>query len=280
MFGKSRQAYYQYKRSTLSQHDRDELILSVIRSVRSDAPRIGAYKLFCMVKEIFMGEAFMGRDRFFDFLRKHDLMLKRKRPRCTTNSNHMFRKHRNLIKDYIPTRPNTLWVSDITYIRTTGNFLYLHLVTDAYSRKIVGWKLSETLEAKHSVDALLGAIHQVKDVCFSNLIHHSDRGIQYCCGAYTSVLYNHGIQISMTEDYAPTDNAIAERVNGILKSEWLDSPSLPADISEANSRVEKAIHYYNNVRPHMSNQMKTPEEIHTGLIVSSQVWKERYLKQI
>ena len=160
-----------------------------------------------------------GRDSFLNMLRRHGLMQKLRRSRSTTNSNHRYHKWKNLIKGFKPTAANQLWQSDITYIDLAGGCCYLHLVTDAYSKKIVGWCLAESLAAVFTLKALRMAIEQAGGGNLSGLIHHSDRGIQYCCDLYVEELQKYSIQISMTEDYKPTDNALAERVNGIIKSE-------------------------------------------------------------
>lgn len=222
----------------------------------------------------------MGRDAFFGFLRRKGLMLKPAKGKRTTNSNHMFRKYKNLIIGFIPTAPNQLWVSDITYIRTLMGFCYLHLVTDAYSHKIVGWVLSSTLEACHTVAALKQAIDQAQEEDLSGLIHHSDRGIQYCCPAYVDVLQEYKIRISMTQDSNPTDNAIAERVNGILKQEWIYQMPVPAHIEEARSKIAQVIEFYNTQRPHASNDMMTPQKAHQTKGELKKRWKKKNFKRL
>jgi len=222
----------------------------------------------------------MGRDSFYGFLRGKGLMLKPAKGKCTTNSNHMFRKYKNLIAGFVPTGPNQLWVSDITYIATLSGFCYLHLITDAYSHKIIGWVLADSLEARHTLAALQQAIAQSGQADLSKLIHHSDRGIQYCCPLYTAELESHHIHISMTQDSKPTDNAIAERVNGILKQEWLYQMPTPKDQQQAASILEEIIEFYNNKRPHASNDMITPEMAHKREGVLKKRWKSRiYTKE-
>ena len=148
-------------------------------------------------------------------------MLKPERRRHTTNSNHNYRKYKNLIKGLVISRPNQLWVADITYIETDDGVAYLHLVTDAWTHEIIGWMLSDSLMASNTIAALKMGIEHNKGLDLSGLIHHSDRGSQYCSNAYVDMLKSVNASISMTEDYKPTDNAIAERVNGIIKQEWL-----------------------------------------------------------
>lgn len=168
-----------------------------------------------------------------------------------------------------------MWVSTITYIRAGDEFHYLSLITDAYSRKIIGWKLADTMESVHSVDALKMAINESVKVS-SELIHHSDRGIQYCCDKYAHTLNKHSIQISMTENSDPRENAIAERVNGILKIEWIDDFDLSNNLSVNQAVIGGFIHLYNTERPHMSIQMLTPQEAHTGEGILKRLWKQYY----
>ena len=207
----------------------------------------------------------MGRDSFYNLLRRKGLMLSPLKRRHTTNSNHNYRKYKNLIKDYKPKTLNRLWVADITYIETDAGVCYLHLLTDAFTHEIVGWILSGSLVADNTLEALNQAIAMFPDADFSKLIHHSDRGSQYCCNRYVDRLKEMQIAISMTEDSNPTDNAIAERVNGIIKQEWLYRQKRPKDIVEARSKIAEIIDFYNNVRPHMSNNMKTPKAMRASV---------------
>lgn len=211
------------------------------------------------MKDIFP-EAVPGRDRFYDIIRRNHLMLKPERRRHTTCSNHNYRKYKNLIKGFIPDRPDSLWVADITYIETDEGVAYLHLVTDAWTHEIVGWTLSRTLHAEHTISALSAAIDHAGKADLSRLIHHSDRGVQYCCNAYIDLLRSVGASISMTEDYKPTDNAVAERVNGIIKQEWLYRMRRPKSFEEAMSTISEIIAFYNTRRPHRSNSMLTPQQ--------------------
>ncbi len=237
-------------------------IIDAVRQIRQMDPGIGYYKLWLMMKRMFGCDRVPGRDAFLGLLRDFHLMQRRPRPRHTTNSNHRYRKYRNLIRGFVPTRPNELWVSDITYIDLVDSCCYLHLVTDAYSHKIVGWCLSETLEAEHTMEALGMAVSQATADELRGLIHHSDRGVQYCCNAYTDELKKYGIRISMTEDYRPTDNAIAERVNGILKTEVIYRERRFKSLQDARERIASFIGFYNDLRPHASIGMKAPSEAH------------------
>jgi transposase InsO family protein len=172
----------------------------------------------------------------------------------------------------VPTRANQLWVSDITYIDLVDGCCYQHLVTDAYSHKIVGWCLSDTLEAEYTLEALRMAIAQATADELKGLIHHSDRGVQYCCNAYTDELRKYGIKISMTEDYKPTDNAIAERVNGILKTEVIYRERCFKTLQDARERISSFIRFYNDSRPHYSIGMKTPTEAHQEEGLQRKMW--------
>ena len=184
---------------------REIRMLDVVHEIRDQDSGIGGIKLWLMLCELFKTGWMPGRDSFLHMLRRHGLMQKPRRSRSTTNSNHRFHKWKNLIKGFIPTHPNELWVSDITYIDLESGFCYLHLVTDAYSKKIVGWCLAESLATVYTLKALRMAISQAGSGDLSGLIHHSDRGVQYCCDLYVEELQKHNILISMTEDYKPTD---------------------------------------------------------------------------
>ena len=254
-------------------------IVDAVKVIREQDPGIGYYKLWLMMNRMFLCGWVPGRDSFLRLLRDFQLMQKRPKPRCTTNSNHRYRKYKNLIRGFVPTRPNQLWVSDITYIDLVGDSCYLHLVTDAYSHKIVGWCLSETLEAKYTLQALRMAIGQATAEELDGLIHHSDRGVQYCCNDYTDELKKYHMKISMTEDYKPTDNAIAERVNGILKTEVIYRESRFKTYQDALERISRFILFYNDTRPHYSIGMKTPSEVHTETGAQENKWKKEEEKK-
>lgn len=258
LFGKSREGYYRVSREKRQALELTEAsIVSIVRQIRLEAPGIGAYKLFLILKDIYPGKM-CGRDRFYRLMHDNGLMLKPYRKRHTTNSNHCYRKYRNLIKGFRPTGLNQLWVADITYIETDEGVCYLHLLTDAFTHEIIGWRLADSLKAVHTADALRQGISLVGSYGLAGLIHHSDRGVQYCCGEYTGLLRSIGARISMTEDYSPTDNAVAERVNGIIKQEWLYRMKRPADTAEAERLLGDIIEFYNERRPHMSNQDRLP----------------------
>ena len=218
---------------------------------------------------------YIGRDAMFDLLAEHYLLVrKRKRGKpITTFSNHWMFKYRNLIVGFIPIMPNQLWVSDITYIIVADGFAYLSLVTDAYSRKIVGFCLCENLSADGCIEALQIAL--TENPVVENLIHHSDRGSQYCCADYVKLLNNHNVQISMTQSGDPLENALAERVNGILKDELLDTHY--QNFHEAKKAVSMAISIYNHQRPHSSIEYLTPVVAHQRTGELKKYWKNYYV---
>ena len=217
-----------------------------------------------------------GRDKFMNLLRQHGLMQKPRKSRSTTNSNHRYHKWKNLIKGLVPTRANQLWVSDITYVELNGGCCYLHLVTDAYSKKIVGWCLAESLAAVFTLKALRMAIEQAGGGDLSGLIHHSDRGVQYCCDLYVEELQKHNILISMTEDYKPTDNSVAERVNETIKYESIYRQERRfATYGEALEQIKRFILFYNSKRPHYSIGLQTPNAVHEQTGEQKRMWNNK-----
>ena len=264
LFGHSRQAYYKAKKDNAELRRRELKVLETVREIRAEDARIGGYKLWLMVKDVYPEGWVPGRDGFFKLLECNHLMLPRPKPRHTTNSNHRFRKYTNIYKEVVPTRPNEVWVADITYVDVGDDDCYLHLLTDAYSRKVLGWELSDSLAAENTKKALTQAIAQTGKDDLCDLIHHSDRGTQYCCDLYVKELKEHNIMISMTEDYNPTDNGIAERINGIIKQELIYPRRRFSSIDEARAGIGSFIDFYNNRRPHMSIGMQTPSAVHEG----------------
>ena len=232
-------------------------VITTVKEIRSQAPGIGAYKLFLMLRELYPKEM-KGRDWFYRLMHEYHLMLKPQRRRHTTNSNHNYLKYSNLIKGISIVRANQLWVADITYIDTDTGVVYLHLLTDAFTHEIIGWILSDSLVSTNTVAALDMGIEKVAYLGLEGLIHHSDRGVQYCCCLYIEHLKSINATISMTEDYKPTDNAIAERVNGIIKQEWLYKMKRPHDLEEARRLMTDIIEFYNTKRPHRSNKDMLP----------------------
>ena len=284
LLGHCRQAFYQSKVDIAKEAECERRVIASVRAIRTEDPRIGGYKLWLMLIGMYGREHVPGRDRFFVMLRRRGLMLPKPKPRHTTNSNHRYRKWKNLIKDFTPMEANQLWVADITYIALAdGDVCYLHLITDAYSRKIVGWALADTLKATVSMQALQMAIDQAAAMrgsdMLAGLIHHSDRGVQYCCDAYVSMLKKHGIAISMTEDYKPTDNAIAERFNGILKVESVYPQKQLPTLEHARRLIPRFINFYNNARPHMSIGYKMPAVAHMEQGEQKKMWKKKIYRQ-
>ena len=238
-----------------------------ITGVRQKDRGIGGGKLWQMYKREFGDEHSVGYNRFYDIIEKYDLKVRKKKRRAkTTDSEHGLPLYPNLVKDLIPLHPNQLWVSDITYMvvylnAETGeyDFCYLSLVTDYYTKEIIGWCVGETLEAKFAIEALNMALSRLNGNPAKDLIHHSDRGVQYASFDYTDILKENNIKISMTECGDPKDNAVAERVNGIIKNELLMGMSF-FSIGEVRKAVKAAVGFYNNERPHMSLDWRTPAE--------------------
>jgi transposase InsO family protein len=254
---------------------KESIILDMIDEYRSEMSRLGGRKLHYLVNNRLPVELQMGRDAFFSLLRRQGYLLRMHKYRVrTTYSYHHYHKYKNLIVDFVPASSCQLFVSDITYIPVSpGVFYYLSLVTDAYSRKIVGWALSERLDAKAPLEALEMALAEVPEE--AKLIHHSDRGVQYCSHAYVKMLMDARVAqvaISMTEGADPRENAIAERVNGILKMEWLNHMKL-GTVEEARIQIARVIDVYNNKRPHSSIGMLTPAQAHTKQGSMHRKWK-------
>ena len=276
LLGHSRQAFYKKKTDETEHLARERRILDAVREIRLVDPGIGGVKLWLMLCAMFGTGRMPGRDRFMNILRRHGLMQKPRRSRSTTNSNHRYHKWKNLVRGFVPTRANQLWVSDITYIDLTGGCCYLHLITDAYSHKIVGWCLAESLASVFTLRALRMAIGQAGGGDLSGLIHHSDRGVQYCCDMYVEELQRHDIQISMTEDYKPTDNAVAERVNETVKYESVYRQERRfANYGEALEAVRCFIGFYNSRRPHYSIGLQTPDDVHGQTGEQRKMWKNK-----
>lgn len=217
----------------------------------------------------------MGRDKFFDFLAEHGLQRKRKSKRAhTTNSYHFYARYPNLVQDVTCTGPNQLWVSDITYVycQKEQQFMYLFLLTDAYSRKILGYTISANLQASGALHALKIALKNASSP-IDGLIHHSDRGIQYCCEAYTSLLKRKKVRISMTQDSNPLDNALAERVNLTIKSEFMEHYKEGyKSKKQALTELPRAIAFYNDQRPHRSLNYLSPTQAHTKKGELKKMW--------
>jgi putative transposase len=257
LFGLKRDAYYKYQRRFIRRATLASQVVDLVKKERRYQPRVGTRKLLEALRPIFYCQKIkVGRDCLNEILRDNNMLVKRKRASCrTTNSYHHFHKYNNLVKDLQVTAPNQVWVSDITYIRTVKGFCYLALITDMYSRKIMGYDVSDSLELAGCLRALKIALRHIRNP--TGLVHHSDRGIQYCSNLYVNELKKRGIRISMTEENHCYENAIAERVNGILKDEfYLDQCFF--NTRHAVLATKNAVDIYNSKRLHLSLGYKTP----------------------
>lgn len=260
-FSLKRDAYYKYLSRFKEKQDIIDQVLKLVKSRRKTLAREGTRKLYKALHKTFKKNRFkVGRDTLFDILRKDDMLVKRKKAFTkTTNSYHHFHKYNNLIKNVKPTKPNQIWVSDITYIRTVKGFCYLALITDLYSRKIVGYDVSDSLELAGCLRALKKALRHARHA--PDLTHHSDRGSQYCSHQYVNELKKRNIKISMTEENHCYENAVAERVNGILKDEfYLDQ--IFNNENHTKQATKNAIKLYNEKRLHLSLDFKTPNMVY------------------
>lgn len=279
LFGLTRQAYYNHFWQQQSVSVEEDMVIKEIRNIRKLHPVIGTRKLQVMLQPFLLEHQIkLGRDGLFDLMAANKLLVKRiKRRAITTWSSHWLHKYPNLIRGYNPARRNELWVSDITYWKTKGGFLYISFITDAYTHKIVGFNVSERLDALSPVKALRMALND-NNIQGSNLIHHSDRGVQYCSGEYVKLLQDYNVAISMTENGDPLENAIAERINGILKAEYLEH-YVVNNVAEAEEALTQAVNYYNRQRPHMSCGWLTPALVHDQKLTVTKEWKTYYKKK-
>ncbi len=276
LFGITRQAYYKFQKRLDRQQEQHSIILDLVQEQRYLMPRLGTKKVYKIIQPKLQEKGIkFGRDKLFTLLREENqLVRKRKNFTKTTQSYHRFRKYKNLISELEITRPEQVWVSDITYIRTKDGFLYLSLVTDAYSKKIKGFELSDNLKASSSKKALQQGLKE-REYPNMKLIHHSDRGFQYCSPEYIKELDDNEIDISMTTKYDPYENAIAERVNGILKSEFYMDQTFN-NHKEAMREIKKTIMIYNSFRPHMSINYLTPNEAHIKANYKLKTWSRKF----
>ena len=274
LFGYTRQGHWRH----LKEHYREEIdstaLLGEVREIRKEMPGCGARKIQVLLED--RGHK-IGRDRLFALLRSSGMLVHRKNYRVvTTYSKHWMKKYANLVKDIVPERPNQIWVSDITYVEVTEPgkryFLYLSLVTDAYTHEIVGYALHDTLDTYGPLKALRMALAEYGCDGLKGLIHHSDRGCQYCCQEYVNELKSYGIRISMTDQGDPYENAVAERVNGILKTEWLYHTKLTSR-RMAYETIRHIVQVYNNERPHLSIDMRTPSQARSEVGPLNKRWK-------
>ena len=262
----------------------DTLLIEQVKQIRQEHPSLGVRKLYLKLQPFMQTHNIkLGRDGLFSLLSAHNLLIrKRKRRIQTTQSLHRFKKYPNQIKDFVATSANQLWVSDITYFPLADKYCYISLITDAYSHKIVGYQVGESLAAVESIKALRMALSGLCALkSHAKLIHHSDRGIQYCSDEYIKLLESHQISISMTQDGDPRENAIAERVNGIIKEEYLAHYALTT-IQQAKATLDRVVELYNSDRPHMSIGNLSPNEIHHGeeTIQVTKLWKNYYREKL
>lgn len=274
MLGYSPQAYHKKQKRNVVQLSNEHLILQQIDAFRKYQPRCGGRKLFIMLQPFFKQHNItMGRDNFFALLARNKLLVrKRNRNVYTTNSKHHFYRYPNLVKGFTPLKAHELWVADITYIPLKNRFAYLFLITDAYSRKIVGFHVSDDMKVSSATLALRKALAQKPPETI--VIHHSDRGIQYCSTAYVQLLQQHHAHISMTQNGDPYENAIAERVNGILKTELVSKYYDNIDL--AAMHIARCITIYNYRRRHSSLNWQIPDDVHKQQGPQIRRWKNYY----
>lgn len=279
MFGITRQALHKRERQLKIKADHSKQVCKVVRSVRQFLPGSGTRKCYEIIKDALCQRGIaVGRDKLHKILQdNHLIIVKKKRCYYTTDSKHPYRKYPNLAQEMEVTKPEQLWVSDITYITTKEKPLYLSLVTDAYSKKIMGFHLADHLKATGPIEALKMALKN-RQYPGRKLMHHSDKGVQYCCHAYIKLLNDRKIGISMTSKYDPYENAIAERINGTLKNEFNLDDGLPTYVY-AQREVNKTVRIYNELRPHISCKMLTPEMMHLKnpypkKLKTKQIWEK------
>ena len=277
MFGLSRQSYYKNKTNRIKRNADLTIVRDMVMRIRCKMPRIGTRKLYYLIKDgLNVLHIKIGRDVLFNFLRAEHLLIKPKRSYVkTTNSKHWMKKYPNLIKNIEVTKPEQLWVSDITYIQTEQGHNYLSLITDAYSKKIMGYELLDNLSTAGPLKALESALKNRKYT--HDLIHHSDRGLQYCSAYYINTLKENNVIISMTENGDPYENAIAERINGILKYEFLIIDGFKNHL-EALKVIKESVGIYNDERPHLSCEMLTPNQTHLQQKIQIKKWKKKTSK--
>ncbi len=274
LFGYTRQAWYDNKKRQTGRQMEEVFILEEALKLREEHKRMGTEKMLLLMQPTLKEHAIKyGRDKFYTLLRAHGLTIRRRKPGPkTTNSNHLYRKYPNIVRDIKLLSAGKMWVSDITYIRTNKGFVYLSLITDNYSKKVVGWCLWPNLTSTGALNALKMAVES--ESVSKELIHHSDRGIQYCCNDYVNYLNGSNINISMTENGDPYENAVAERINGILKDEY-DLSETFSDYNQAHEAVKSAINKYNNKRPHRSCDMMPPAVAHLHKGEMKKHWKTK-----
>lgn len=273
LFGVNRQVYYRRTQSVKRRKSRAVKVIELVESIRIQMPKIGTRKLYFLLEEE-LKQLHVGRDMLFRILKaNHMLIQPKRRYHVTTNSYHRFKKHKNLIENVVPERPEQIWVSDITYVGNRENPMYLALVTDAYSKQIMGHDLSNSLDVSGSIRALKMAVKKRK---YKNNVvtHHSDRGLQYCSNEYQNLLQRSKINCSMTESYDPYANAVAERINGILKGEFIGYKN-KCSLQTMEKLIKNSINIYNEQRPHFSCFYKTPRQMHQQNEIKIKTYKKQ-----
>ncbi len=273
LFGKTKQAYYKQTKTvnkSMVKSEKTEIIIEKVKYMKKKLPMLGGRKVKYMLARKKIN---VGRDTLFHILREHRLLVYRKRKYArTTQSKHWLKKHKDIFNTVQIEKPEQAFVSDITYIRVKDDFSYLSLITDAYSKRIMGSSLSQNLSREGPLIALKEALQN--RIYKHPLLHHSDRGFQYCSQDYIEILQQSEVKVSMTESGSPYDNAIAERVNGILKGE-LGLDAVFEDHERARKAIEIAIRRYNKIRPHLSCGYLTPNQAHKGRKPLIKAWKNR-----
>jgi putative transposase len=280
-FGITRQAYYQNNWKAIDVGVEEELVLKQVKAIRHYHGRMGTRKLYQKLESFMLEHQIkIGRDALFDLLSANNMLVRRRKRKVhTTQSFHWLRKYPNLIRDFVPTAPNQLWVSDITYWKIETGYLYISFITDAYSHKIVGFHVAETLAGIETLQALKMALLDLlrSPETHFELIHHSDRGVQYCQSEYVRLLHDNNIRISMTENGDPLENSVAERINGIIKDEYLQDYTVK-NILDARRVLEFVVRLYNEERPHNSIGL-VPDFVHKNNVRTEKLWKSYYRKK-
>lgn len=277
MFGIERQVYYRQKYRRQKQSHQAEKVVEMVTAIRKRMPRLGTRKLYYLLQKP-LQEMNIGRDKLFKILNANHLNILPKRSyKVTTNTHHRFHKHKDLIHQLTIQNPEQVWVCDITYLGIRNSHLYLSFITDAYSKKIVGYDVSDSLNTNGAIRALKMA-HKGRQYPKQELIHHSDKGFQYCSNEYQSLLNKYKLKCSMTEQYDPYSNAVAERINGIIKNEFnLEQHQVSKELM--GQIVEETVAIYNQERPHFSCSLLTPNQMHQQNKITIKTYKSKNRSQ-
>lgn len=277
MFGIKRQVYYHYKYRKQKQSQQAEAVVEMVMEIRKRMPRIGTRKLYHLLQPE-LQEMNIGRDKLFKIMNANHLnIIPKQSYRVTTNTHHRFYKHKDLVHSLPILRPEQVWVSDITYLGIKHHHLYISFITDAYSKKIAGYDVSDSLQTSGVVRALKMA-HKSRQYPTEELIHHSDKGLQYCSNEYQQLLQKYKLKCSMTEQYDPYSNAVAERVNRIIKNEFnLDQYQVGIEIMK--QIIRETVTIYNGERPHFSSNLLTPNQMHQQNRIIIKTYKSKNRSQ-